>query len=251
MTYLLDQVKPRFLIDGRKLQFREPDGKAVGARDPLVDFVCPIHQRTAAFDDLFCQNFGSLLDWRRLDLRALKNEIPKNQVASRLNPPHGWIEEDQIGFTKIVWEEFPEPFLANACDLGEQHDKLIVAPLNFPDLACDEKRAFLHHAFSRKYAVSPMDQIASERSRIDASSEVIRKTDEHAFAERFGIKFVGAPCFGESFGSRDFNELFKETRDLLRDRVTDAEPAGFVGPMFLRIEPRSNQNQEIRFCFSP
>src|SRR6516225_1444571 len=150
---------------------------------------------------------------------------------------------------KIVWEQFPEPFLADACDLREQNDKLIVATPNFADLACDNKRALLHHAFPRKNAMSPMDKVASERSRVDPSGEVIRKADEHAFAERFGIKFVDSPRFGEPFGSGDLNELFKESRYLLRDSVTDAEPARFLGTMFLCIQPCSNENQEIRFCF--
>jgi hypothetical protein len=89
MTNLLDQVKTRFLIDGRQLQFGEPNGETVGAGDPLVDIVCPIRQGTTTLNNLFCENFGSLLCRRRLDLRALKNEIPKNQVAPSLDPPHG------------------------------------------------------------------------------------------------------------------------------------------------------------------
>jgi len=86
---LLDQVKTRFLIDSRQLQFWEPNGQTICTGNPLVDIVRPIHQRTAALNDLFCENFGSLLGRWRLDLCALKNEIAKNQVAPCLNPPHG------------------------------------------------------------------------------------------------------------------------------------------------------------------
>jgi hypothetical protein len=94
-----------------------------------------------------------------------------------------------------------------------------------------------------------MNEIASERARIDPFRQVIRESHKHAFSKRFGIVFVDSLRFGESFGSSDLTELFEQLRYLLRYSVTDAEPAGFVRAMFLRVEPRANQDKEIRFRF--
>jgi hypothetical protein len=71
-TYLLDQIKAGSLINDRQLQFREPLGEAVDAGDPLINFMRPIHQRTAAINNLPGKNFGGLFGWRCLNLRALE-----------------------------------------------------------------------------------------------------------------------------------------------------------------------------------
>jgi hypothetical protein len=67
-----------------------------------------------------------------------------------------------------------------------------------------------------------MNEITSERTRVDPFRQVIRESHKHTFSKRFGIIFVDSLRFGESFGFSDLKELFEQLCYLLRDSVTDA-----------------------------
>ena len=205
----------------------------------------PICEGTTAVDYFFRQEFGCPFVRRRVELGAVKNKIPKKKISFLLNPPGYRIKKDLFQRSKIGWEKFAKPFFTHAGDLGEENNQFVIPPLDFANLASDKERTFLHYAFPSENAMSSVDEIAAKCSGIDALRQMIGKPDQHAFSERFGVELIDFFFDVQPFVSGNFNELFKDRRDLLGDGVANTKPAGLIRAMLLSVKPCSNQHEKI------
>ena len=128
----------------------------------------PVCERTPAGDYFLRQEFGGPFIGRCVELGALKNEVPKEEISFLLNAPGYRIKENLIRRSKIVREKFAKPLFTDARDLREQNDQFVIPALDFANLAGNEQRTLLHDAFSSEDAMSAVDKIAAERPGIDA-----------------------------------------------------------------------------------
>src|ERR1700674_355233 len=150
----------------------------------------PAGERTPAGDHFFREELGCAFIRWCVELGTLQNKISKEELSFLLDAPGNRIEEDLIRRSKIVREKFAQPFFTDARNLREQHNQLVVAALDFANLAGHEKRTLLDDAFSSEHTVPAVDKIAAQRPCVDPFCQVIRKANQHAFPKGFGIEFI-------------------------------------------------------------
>ena len=121
-----------------------------------------------------------------------------------------------------------KPLFVHASHLREKNDQFVVPALDFADLTRDEQWTLLHHALSSENSVPAVNEIAAQCPCINPFGQMIRKADQHGFAEGFGIELVDSFVDVEPFGPGDVNELFENLSYLLGYGIANAKAASFV-----------------------
>src|SRR5258708_8368443 len=79
---------------------------------------------------------------------------------------------------------------------------------------------------------------------------MIRKANQQAFTERFGVEIIRRSGNVQSFGFGDIEKLIEQTPDLLRDRITNSKAFGLFSAMFIGVKPCPYQYEEACFRFT-